>query len=349
VRDPDALILAPSGVADLNYDIEADWRLLNTCNYRCAYCFLDAAALGEKLRVFASPEAWESAFNATGKTWLLHMTGGEPSLYPDFVELCRRLTGRHTISFNSNLTNASLADFAERQDPSRVSFINAGLHLAEREERSGNRRFLLHAELLRKKGFPIVVSLVATPAVLERYQDAISLLDGAGLFPVPKLLRGAFDGRVYPQAYSELDRARFRAYAAQARQAYAGLLAQRSEAFTINMFDDDEFLGGQPSFIGRSCEAGHRFVRLNPDGEVFRCSQKTGLGNLLAGTFTPAGQASPCETSYCFYFCRKYSSSEAGTIEPEAPPSAGSASRTLELRARVLTSLRTTVALRHNV
>jgi MoaA/NifB/PqqE/SkfB family radical SAM enzyme len=307
----------------LKYDIEADWRLLNTCNYRCAYCFSDAAVLGEKLRSFASPETWETAFNTSGKTWLLHMTGGEPSIYPNFVELCHRLTRRHYISFNSNLTNASIADFAKRLDPSRVSFINAGLHLAERETRSGNSRFLEHAELLRKREFPIVVSLVATPAALERYSDAISLLDGAGLFPIPKLLRGAFDGRNYPEAYTEVDRTRFRAYAAQARRAYDGILAERSEAFTINMFEDDEFLGGQPDFTGRSCEPGRRFVRLNPDGEVFRCSQKTRLGNLLDGTFVPTGQASPCDTSYCFYFCQKYASDGAQTTKSRASRETG--------------------------
>jgi len=297
--------------AHLKYDIEADWHLLNTCNYRCSYCFLSAATLGEKLRAYASPEAWEAAFDATGKTWLLHLTGGEPSLYPNFVELCGRLTRRHAISFNSNLTNASISDFAERQDPSRVSFINAGLHLAERENRNGIRNFLDQAELLQKRGFPLLVSLVATPAVLGRFSEAISLLHATGLFPIPKLFRGEVDGRIYPEAYSELDRTRFRAYAARARQSYERLLAGRSEAFTINMFDDDEFLSGQPGFTGSSCDAGRRFVRLNPDGEVFRCSQKTRLGNLLAGTFIPAGQPSPCDTSYCFYFCRKYASADA--------------------------------------
>ncbi len=327
-----------SGIAYLNYDIEADWHLLNTCNYRCAYCFFDAATLGEKLRSFASPATWEKAFNATGKTWLLHMTGGEPSLYPDFVELCRRLSERHYLSFNSNLTHPSIADFAERMDPSRVSFINAGLHLAEREERNGNSRFLKHAELLRERGFPVVVSLVATPSVLDRYMDAISLLNGAGLFPAPKMLRGAFEGRFYPEAYSESDRTRFRAYAAQARQAYASLLASRPEAFTINMFDDDEFLAGQPSFTGRSCEAGRRFVRLNPDGEAFRCSEKTRLGNLLAGTFIPTERASPCDTSYCYYFCRKYASDAAqATNSPSAP---AESLRDATLAGRILTNFR---------
>jgi hypothetical protein len=63
----------------MNYNIEADWHLLDTCNYRCDYCFFGPETLGSKLRTFASPEGWKSAFDATGDVWLLHMTGGEPS------------------------------------------------------------------------------------------------------------------------------------------------------------------------------------------------------------------------------------------------------------------------------
>src|SRR5262245_6196950 len=120
----------------MKYDIEANWHLLNTCNFRCEYCFFSAEVLGEKLRTFAGVDEWQTAFNATGKTWLAHITGGEPSVYPNFIELCERITERHYISVNSNLTHATFAKFAERIEPSRVSFINAGLHLVEREGRS---------------------------------------------------------------------------------------------------------------------------------------------------------------------------------------------------------------------
>ena len=36
------------------YDIEADWQLLNTCNYRCEYCFFPDAVLGE---IYMAPPA----------------------------------------------------------------------------------------------------------------------------------------------------------------------------------------------------------------------------------------------------------------------------------------------------
>jgi MoaA/NifB/PqqE/SkfB family radical SAM enzyme len=290
----------------IRYDIEADWYLLDTCNYRCRYCFSPHEVLGRKLRVFASPNEWRDAFDATGKVWLLHMTGGEPGIYPDFVELCLALTGRHYISINSNLTHASLEHFARRIDPARVSFINAALHLEERESRSDNARFLRHAELLLSNGFPVLVSLVATPSALARFGEAAALLRPIGLFPIPKLLRGPFEGRVYPNAYSDLDRIRFRLRAAEARRAYAPSLALRSEAPSIDMFSDDDFLESERSFAGIPCEAGSRFVRLHENGDVTRCSSETRLGNLLDGTFVARAGPAPCDTAHCFYFCRKY-------------------------------------------
>jgi Radical SAM superfamily len=120
---------------DLKYDVEADWILLNTCNYRCAYCFLSAADLGTKIRISGTPEQWVEGFSHAGKTWLLHITGGEPFIYPGFVDLCEQLARDHYLSINSNLSHRSVDDFAERIDPRRVHYINAALHPDERGKR----------------------------------------------------------------------------------------------------------------------------------------------------------------------------------------------------------------------
>lgn len=294
----------------MQYDIEADWHLLNTCNYRCGYCFFSSDVLGQKLQTYASPEQWQSAFDATGYTWLLHITGGEPSVYPSFTELCEALTKRHFISLNSNLSRP-LQSFAERIDPARVSFINAGFHFEEREQRSGNAVFFQNVELLRSKGFPVLVSIVATPRALERFQEASGLLAQTGIVPVPKVMRGPYNGQLFPEAYSELDRERFRKFAAQARDFYEPLLSSASERPSIDMFRDDDLLDGEPSFAGQSCEAGHRFVKLEPTGEVIRCGGPTVYGNVLAGTFKRARGPKPCNTQACVYFCLKYAKPDA--------------------------------------
>ena len=290
----------------MKYDVEADWKLLNTCNFRCSYCFISPELLGGKMRVAAGPQAWRSAFERTGKTWLLHLTGGEPSLYIDFVELCRALTETHYISLNSNLSGRAIAAFADIVDPTRVSFINAGLHLEERESRGAHRSFVQNAAALKSRGFPIFVSLVATPSALRRFDEAAALLAPVGLFPAPKLLRERFEGQTYPDAYTDEDKALFRSLAIAAREAYWPFLTGIREAPSIDVFDDDELLGGEPSYVGRSCAAGSRFISIEPDGEVFRCSAKTRLGNLLDGSFEPLPGPAACDTRFCPYWCRKY-------------------------------------------
>jgi MoaA/NifB/PqqE/SkfB family radical SAM enzyme len=290
----------------MNYQIEADWHLLNTCNYRCAYCFFPPAYLGSKLQTFAEPEQWRRAYDATGYIWLLHITGGEPSVYPDFVNLCEGLTKKHFISVNSNLSNRAFLDFADRIDPSRVSFINAGLHLEERERRSGNAVFLANAELLHAKKFRTLISLVGSPSALARFEDAILLLAPLGLFPVPKLLRGNYQGKKYPGGYSDLDRERFRKFARLARAHYQPMLAGGAERPTIDMFHDDDLLDGVPSFRGQSCEAGRLFVRIDANGDIFRCGTSDRIGNVLEGEFERTAGPAACDTSYCFYFCQKY-------------------------------------------
>lgn len=294
----------------MDHQIEADWQLLNTCNYRCGYCFFSGEILGEKLVTYADADEWVKAFQSSGLRWLLHLTGGEPSIYPDFVRLCRLLTREHFISINSNMTNSSWADFAERIDPGRVSFINAGLHLEERGRKVGNEVFLRSVDLLMQRGFQVLVSLVSTPKVLERFDEAVRLLAPIGMFPVPKILRGSYDGKMYPDAYTAIDRQRFRKYAYTARKFYDPIQPKRAERPTIDVFRDDAIIYGEPSYKGLSCEAGRLFVRIDPKGEIFRCGTSVSLGNIRAGTFMRAAAPAPCDTSYCFYFCQKYSKGE---------------------------------------
>ncbi|MGH7488978.1 MAG: radical SAM protein, partial [bacterium] len=224
----------------MRYDIEADWILLQTCNYRCSYCFASPQTLGQKLRTFATPQQWRAAFDATDRTWLLHITGGEPSIYPGLVDLCETLAERHYLSLNSNLTHGSLADFARRVDPSRVNFINAGFHLEERDRRSGHAAFVANGEALCARGFSLLVSLVATPAALERFDDAATILRPLGLVPIPKLFRGVHQGSHYPEAYSPLDKKRFAYCARLARECYAPILERMAERPSVDLFGDDE-------------------------------------------------------------------------------------------------------------
>ena len=308
-RTPEALPQNYIAQSFMSYDIEADWQLLNTCNYRCQYCFFPPAMLGERLNVHGEPELWKRAFDRTGLTWLLHITGGEPTIYPRFAELCQLLAVNHYLSFNSNLTHASIIEIAESVDPSRVSFINAALHPEERLLRKGLSKFLEHVAFLKERNFPVFVTIVATPDVLSRVDQITALTKSVGLTPIPKLMRGPYKGKIYPNAYNATERSIFIDFATRARASYGPLLRRSAERPSIDVFADDSYVSGIPDFRGRMCSAGEKFVTLQPDGTVYRCERKQSnyLGNILAGTFQARTGTSHCDSNHCFYFCLKYS------------------------------------------
>jgi molybdenum cofactor biosynthesis enzyme MoaA len=49
-------------------DIEADWIVLQTCNYRCSYCLVPPEMPGEQLHASATRQQWRAAFDATRRT-----------------------------------------------------------------------------------------------------------------------------------------------------------------------------------------------------------------------------------------------------------------------------------------
>jgi MoaA/NifB/PqqE/SkfB family radical SAM enzyme len=303
-----------------DYDVECDWYLLSTCNYRCSYCFLAPEDLGAKLRKYATAEQWESAFNATGRSWLIHVTGGEPTVYPDFVEICELLTRNHVISINSNLSRSVVRTMAERVDPYRVSFINAGLHVVERLRHRGARDFFSNARYLQDAGFRVIVTVVATPEVVANLSRAVAECAAWGLRLAPKVLRGAYGGKHYPRDYEPHERARLRGAVAQARDYYRAKFAAWPPP-SIDVFSDDELLEGLPDFRDLACSAGFRFVSISPNGDVHRCGgDGPEMGNLLDGTFRLASTPHPCDRKYCVYFCKKYTADAARFPVREVSP-----------------------------
>jgi MoaA/NifB/PqqE/SkfB family radical SAM enzyme len=289
-----------------DYEMECDWFLLWTCNYRCPYCFVSPDQLGSKIKVSATPEEWAAAFDATGKRWLIQMTGGEPTIYPGFIELCETLTKRHLISLNSNLSRRTVRELAGRVDPRRVSFINAGLHPGERLRRKGFSEFAANARFLRDAGFRVYVTSVATPIIIAHMPELAAACAAEGLQLAPKIVRGPFQGKKYPWAYTPEQKQRLRKFIVRAREHYSRIYEGWPRP-SIDVLSDDELLDGLPDFRGHGCSAGQRFVQMSHDGEVHRCNPtRSSMGNLLKGTVRFAEAAAACDTQYCIYFCKKY-------------------------------------------
>ena len=261
------------------WDWEFDWHLTNRCNFYCEYCHPQIRyVLNRKHLSEPDPELVVRRFDALGKVCLVHMSGGEPFMFPGFVALCEGLTRRHFISINTNLASQDVEEFARQVPADRVAKIVAAIHMPERELRGLEldayaRNYLV----LRHAGFDVTALYVLYPPLLPRLADDLDRLRSLGVDHLrAKVFKGVHEGTRYPEGYSDEQKA---------------LILANSGEYVFNR----PYLDGLLSFQGQACTAGVSSFKVTVTGQVRRCaSVPTSYGNLYDGTFQPARAAAAC-------------------------------------------------------
>jgi len=203
-----------SSIKKEGHDIEADWVITEACNFNCFYCSInkDQNKFAHNTNKHVPAERIINFVKNSGLKWSIHFTGGEPFIYPDFVKLCKELTNENIININTNLSQQNVVEFSEIIDPRRVSFINCGLHMLEREKNNLLEDFIQKYSILREKKFILFVSYVMHPQLFNRFQKDFEYLKQHGIIISPKAMRGYFEGNKYPEAYSPEERVLFIRY-----------------------------------------------------------------------------------------------------------------------------------------
>jgi len=233
------------------------------------------------------------------------MTGGEPTLYPEFVDLCEHLTQNHYVSVNTNLSNDSMRQFAQRINPGRVNFVHAALHIQERKTKKSISAFIERVHELKKKTFTVLVSQMMTQDAIQKFTEISRYFENHGLILIPKVLRCVRKGKRFPLAYTSEQKLLINDYLEEAEKKYLKVLNNMKESPTI-LFSDFRFIDNLPDFRGRLCNAGRKFVRIAPNGTVFRCNTSEVQGNILFRDVQFFNAPEPCNTSYSPYWCFKY-------------------------------------------
>src|SRR3954447_23267808 len=75
-----------------------DWTLGNSCNYACSYCpprlHDGSVAWPDPARVIVFCDRLIAHYGGLGRELLFQFSGGEPTVYPQFLELIRHLHQR---------------------------------------------------------------------------------------------------------------------------------------------------------------------------------------------------------------------------------------------------------------
>lgn len=248
------------------------WNMNTACNYRCSYC--TQRFLEDRQRWSRDVDAFVAGFARLPGDWEIKLSGGEPFVHPRLLFLVEQLAAqgrRISVVTNFSAPESQLADFA-RLTAARPGLLSASLHLEYADPVAFRARLERFAAGHAGR---VCVSCVATRAALPRLAELRAFF-------------APFPFKVQPEK--------------QDRDVIAYSPAELAGLEALGGHNDTGQVA--PSYIGRMCWAGARYLVVDDRGECWRCyparrQRRERLGNLLDGSLRLAFGPSPCTYAYC--------------------------------------------------
>lgn len=239
------------------------------CNFKCKYCWeVQAQERGEFKPVpFRRAMDWLETWNRL-RPQLLDITGGEPFLMPDLLDVLTGLDPTISVAITSNLSHP-LLEFVKHVGPERVINVTASFHPMENGARTHPMNpeiFVGRCLFLQNHGFNVTVNIVAWPEQMHLIPAWAEMFRSHGLrFHVDPYSSIAY----YPYEYTEAERRFLEPWIWENRR--AGLEVLRPDAPATVM-----------------CSGGVDHINVQPDGFAWRCILERQLEvNLLGNVFDP--------------------------------------------------------------
>jgi len=258
------------------------WLTNHACNYRCPYCFLDGRwdefrktdKHFPKNKILA---AWARVRQKYGEAHIC-ISGGEPTIYPDFINILKEVSELHTVGICTNLS-LDVNTIIDNLNPRRVDLsVSFHPHFVKIDE------MLDKLNVLKEFHWPVQLMCVGWPPLIPQLGDYYAHFKGFNFSVLP--FWGTYNGKMYPHDYT----------------------AEEKEAINIYIAHrENESFKTEPVRVkGRMCRAGQVYAHIEPDGRVLRCSagaeplQK----NFFDSHFNLLAEPSPCFAEYCH--CLEY-------------------------------------------
>jgi len=280
------------------YKKHLSWDIHYSCNYACSYCFLqgEGGAPATSGDIYRAPEEWRRCWDRFHERFgpaRIDIAGGEPFLYPGFLEILENLSHRHEIYVITNF-------FWEASDiVNLISPDNVRLVLSMHPEHiASSDKFLQKAAVLKERGFRVRITAVAYPPFIETVLLYSRMCEASGLKFTGTPFFGSYRGHQYPPAYTDSEKESLRCMLDSPRHA----LYQFQEL--------------KP--LGRQCNVGVEYGRISPDGTVKPCLNSPPMGNFLDPNFRFMEKPVTCPSPHChcileFEYCH---TEEKGPCKP---------------------------------
>lgn len=264
-------VMASLRGAGLSAPITVTWEVTNRCNLRCVHCLSDSGPEADVRGDLALPEAINVVDQlAAAKVFQIHFGGGEPFVYPGFMELLRHAQARGfcclCISTNGTLLNSRR--IAELEALGGV-YLQLSLDGATEDAcdalrgRGAYRRAVEALERLRGSAIVRTVNFVVTRQNADQLDAMLALAESHGAtLRVTRLKpsgRGAHVYRAMRPAQDQLARLH-------------GWLGRHPDVLTGDTFFHLNAFGGAPLSGFQFCGAAKLTCLIAPNGDVFPCA-----------------------------------------------------------------------------
>ncbi len=277
------------------------WDVTHACNLACPHCLTSSGS--KRPGELKTEEAFQLIDRlAAEKVLYLSLSGGEPFLRPDILDLLRHVAAtnmRIDVATNGTVMDdgllAGIKDLPVFQ--AQISIDGMGeTHDCFRGKPGAFLAACRTAERLRAEGIATSLSTTVTRRNLDQIERIIELavhLGCSGYKAIPFMPAGRGRQNAPQLALDREGHYRFCRLLAEARTRYAGL---------INVSTETSFgflLDGAPNDTTKyglmACSAGHDTLSVGPDGNVYPCPflHDFALGNLLTDSLASIWCCSP--------------------------------------------------------
>ena len=299
------------------------WDIMYECNYNCTYCFLNFEETKNHFKtVYLKPQEWlriwKDIYNRYGQCHM-QITGGEPFVYPEFIDLISGLAKMHSFSISTNLS-WNVNEFIAKTQPEKIR-IDAAFH----PEFTNVDEFLNKLIKLKDSNYMTSVTMVAYPPLLAKIKDLGKVFKLGGFDLILYPYRGPFQDRDFPMEYSEEELILLEELGLKLGRNVSKRLENRHLTTKFirdtddkkNDIADSKQPQESPSIqkpTYKACRMGQRYAKILPNGDAFRCCASVWdetknweswgeLGNLAKQTFNLLERPGPCnfwENCLCY-------------------------------------------------
>lgn len=180
------------------------WQITYKCNYKCTYCH--APKHGQQnvveTEILGADEwikIWDDIYDMYGECEI-NISGGEPSIYPNFFDIVKGIIKKHKVEIVTNLSFDVLKVINDL-NPERVRFA-CSFH----PQHVDIEEFVKKIKQIKDREFIVTTNFVPWPPFIDKINLYKKIFEDNKINVVLQPFVGVYNGKQYPESYSDKEK-----------------------------------------------------------------------------------------------------------------------------------------------